>query len=211
MRITWLGHASFLLETAGKRIITDPFEDTVGYPLYQEAVEVVTISHNHYDHNAAHLLQGDPVVIREPGHFKADGIDIQGIESFHDKKQGRERGKNNIYLIRSEDLMVAHLGDLGHMLTAVQLEQLKDVDILLIPVGGRYTVDANDAYEIVRALHPRITIPMHFKTPHCTINLASVEDFTARFPRVVKLPFLQVSRSDLDEKCPIIVLDYLAG
>lgn len=191
--------------------MTDPFEESVGYPLYQEAVDVVTISHNHYDHNALHLVQGDPVVVSEPGQFKVEGLDIQGIESFHDKKMGRERGKNNIYRVHSEGLVVVHLGDLGQLLTAAQREQLKDVDILLVPVGGRYTVDAGEAFEIVRKLHPRITIPMHFKTPHCTIDLASVEDFTARFPRVVKLPFLQVSRPDLDEKCPIIVLDYLAG
>ena len=132
-----------------------------------------------------------------------------GISSYHDDKQGRARGSNTIYKISSENLDVLHLGDLGHILTDQQLKEIGNVDILLVPVGGTYTVDAEAAYEIVEQLQPKIIIPMHFLTPDVVLKeLAPVEAFTAKFPRVIKKPFLEISKEALIPETRIIVLDY---
>ncbi|NLX01830.1 MAG: MBL fold metallo-hydrolase [Syntrophomonadaceae bacterium] len=209
MIIKWLGHASFLMESAGIKLLTDPFNAEIGYQLYKDKVDIVTVSHEHWDHNAVDILAGNPRVIRETGSFAIDGINILGTSTYHDKKQGQERGHNIIYKISSEDLDVLHLGDLGHVLTDRQLMEVGNVDILLVPVGGRYTVDADAAYEIVEQLQPQIIIPMHFLTPDVSIKeLAPVEAFTAKFPRVIKKPFLEISKEALTPEARVIVLDY---
>jgi len=204
-----LGHASFLLESAGIKLLTDPFNAEIGYQLYKDNVDIVTVSHEHWDHNAVDTISGNPRVIRETGLSTIDGINILGISSFHDKKQGQERGNNIIFKISSENLDILHLGDLGHVLTDRQLLEVGNVDILLVPVGGRYTVDADAAYEIVEQLQPQIIIPMHFLTPDVSIKeLAPVEAFTAKFPRVIKKPFLEISKEALTSEARLIVLDY---
>lgn len=209
MIIKWLGHACFLLETSGKKLVTDPFDAGMGYQPYTEKVDIVTVSHEHYDHNAVDTLSGNPRIIRETGPITVNGINILGISSYHDDKQGRARGSNTIYKISSENLDVLHLGDLGHILTDQQLKEIGNVDILLVPVGGTYTVDAEAAYEIVEQLQPKIIIPMHFLTPDVVLKeLAPVEAFTAKFPRVIKKPFLEISKEALIPETRIIVLDY---
>ena len=209
MIIKWLGHASFLMESAGIKLLTDPFNVEIGYQLYKDKVDIVTVSHEHWDHNAVDILSGNPRVIRETGLSTIDGINILGISSFHDKKQGQERGNNIIFKISSENLDILHLGDLGHVLTDRQLMEVGNVDILLVPVGGRYTVDAEAAYEIVHLLQPSIIIPMHFLTPDVSLKeLAPVEAFTAKFPRVIKKPFLEIRKEALTPEAKVIVLDY---
>ena len=209
MIIKWLGHASFLMESAGIKLLTDPFNAEIGYQLYKDKVDIVTVSHEHWDHNAVDILSGNPRVIRETGLSTIDGIKILGISSFHDKKQGQERGNNIIFKISSENLDILHLGDLGHVLTDRQLMEVGNADILLVPVGGRYTVDAEAAYEIVEQLQPSIIIPMHFLTPDVSLKeLAPVEAFTAKFPRVIKKPFLEISKEALTPEAKVIVLDY---
>ncbi len=209
MIIKWLGHASFLLESSGIKLLTDPFDAEIGYQPCSEKVDIVTVSHEHWDHNAVDILAGNPRVIRETGSFAIDGINILGTSTYHDKKQGQERGHNIIYKISSEDLDVLHLGDLGHVLTDRQLLEVGNVDILLVPVGGRYTVDADAAYEIVEQLQPQIIIPMHFLTADVSLKeLAPVEAFTAKFPRIIKKPFLEISKQTLAPELRVIVLDY---
>lgn len=209
MIIKWLGHASFLLESAGIKLLTDPFNVEIGYQLYKDNVDIVTVSHEHWDHNAVDTISGNPRVIRETGLSTIDGINILGISSFHDKKQGQERGNNIIFKISSENLDILHLGDLGHVLTDRQLMEVGNADILLVPVGGRYTVDAEAAYQIVEQLQPSIIIPMHFLTPDVSLKeLAPVEAFTAKFPRVIKKPFLEISKEALTPEAKVIVLDY---
>jgi len=207
--IKWLGHASFLLESAGIKLLTDPFNAKIGYQPCKEKVDIVTVSHEHWDHNAVDTLSGNPRVIRATGLSTIDGINILGISSFHDKKQGRERGSNTIFKISSENLDILHLGDLGHVLTDRQIVEIGNVDIILVPVGGRYTVDAEAAWEIVEQLQPNIIIPMHFLTSDVSLKeLAPVEAFTAKFPRVIKKPFLEISKEALTSEARLIVLDY---
>ncbi len=209
MIIKWLGHASFLLESAGIKLLTDPFNAEIGYQPYKEKVDIVTVSHEHWDHNAVDTLSGNPRVIRETGLSTIDDINILGISSFHDTKQGRERGLNTIFKISSENLDIVHLGDLGHVLSDRQIVEIGNVDIILVPVGGRYTVDAEAAYEVVEQLQPNIIIPMHFLTPDVSLQeLAPVEAFTAKFPRVIKKPFLEISKEALTSEARLIVLDY---
>ncbi|MEN6327953.1 MAG: MBL fold metallo-hydrolase [Syntrophomonas sp.] len=210
MKIQWLGHASFIIETQGKRIITDPFDKKYGYPLCSQEVDIATVSHEHLDHNAVHELQGSPRVIRGPGSFVLDEITIKGIHSFHDKFQGKNRGSSIMYKIYSEGLNLLHLGDLGQQtLTNGQLAEIGEVDILLIPVGGNYTIDAKDALTIVKQINPCIIVPMHFRTAHVTIDLAPVEAFTCQFERCVKKAYLELNKQDLSAEPLVIVLDYL--
>lgn len=211
MKIWWRGHASFIIETAGKRIITDPFNDKLGYPMAPLTAELVTVSHEHWDHDAVETIQGHPQIIRGTGTTTLDGITIQGIASFHDHKGGRERGPNTIFKVTAEDLRLVHLGDLGHPLTAVQLEEIGAVDILMVPVGGTYTIDAREALALVEELQPKIVIPMHFSTPHLSFSLAPLEQFTSAFDQVIKKPSLEIGRQDISDHLKVIVLDYLSG
>lgn len=208
MKITWLGHASFLIQSEETCLITDPFAERVGYPIYAGKADIVTVSHDHYDHNAVELLPGEPQVINQTGEFVVDGMQITGLATWHDKQQGKERGNNIIFKIVAEGIAVLHLGDLGHGLTPELVARLGAIDILMVPVGGRYTVDAEEAFAIVELLKPHIIIPMHYKTPRCTINLAPVEGFTMKFDRVVKLPALWLAGGDLDRRSGVILLDY---
>lgn len=209
MLIKWLGHASFLLESNGIKLLTDPFDTGMGYQLCKEEVNIVTVSHEHWDHNAVDKLPGNPRVIRELGNFEINSIGIQGIASFHDKEQGQQRGSNIMFKISAEDLNILHLGDLGHVLNQQQLKEIGKIDILLIPVGGCYTLDAEDASQVVEQLQPRVIIPMHFLTPDVSLReLAPVEAFTSKFSRVVKRPYLEINKKNLGPETRIIVLDY---
>ena len=147
MRITWFGHACFLIEGQGQRIVTDPFNDEVGYDIPQVEADIVTISHEHWDHNAVDTVGGNPRVVRQPGQLEINGIKIEGIGSYHDRSQGRERGRKNIYVYTVEGMRVVHLGDLGHLLSEEQIKIIGSVDVLLIPVGGTFTIDADDAFK----------------------------------------------------------------
>lgn len=209
MKVQWLGHASFLIETGGRRIITDPFDEALGYPAYGQEADIVTVSHDHWDHNAASTVKGHPQIIRETGTFNIEEIQIKGIASFHDQLQGRQRGANIIYRLQSENISLVHLGDLGHLLHSEQLKELGQVNILLIPVGGTFTIDAGQALAAISQLKPAIVIPMHYNTPHLSFSLAPVESFTAQFDRVIKKPYLEVDAQDLTKEMKIVVLDYL--
>ncbi|HZJ84724.1 MAG TPA: MBL fold metallo-hydrolase [Syntrophomonadaceae bacterium] len=210
MKISWLGHASFLIETSDQIIITDPFNEEVGYPIYEGEVDCVTVSHDHWDHNAVHLLKGKPQVIKTAGEHEVNKIKFQGIKSYHDPEEGKLRGENIIFKISAEGIDVVHLGDLGHLLTDEHLDLLANVDILLIPVGGTFTVDAEEALTIVKQLNPKIVIPMHFSTPHLSFDLAPVEDFTKFFDIVTKKPYLEIKEGNLAGENKILVLDYLS-
>lgn len=208
MKITWKGHACFFIETGGKIIVCDPFNEGVGYPLFKGRADLVTISHDHWDHNAAHLVEGDPLIIKETGRFSYEEIDIMGVPSYHDKCSGGDRGENIIYKIIAGGINLVHLGDLGHILTDEQSEAIGTTDVLLLPVGGNYTVNADEAYEVTQQLKPKIIIPMHFKTPVNDFDIDPAEVFTAKFERFIKKPFLQINQSELDYPVQVIVLDY---
>ena len=158
--------------------------------------------------HAGHLVEGEPLVIKETGSFIYEEIDILGVPSYHDKCSGGDRGDNIIYKIIAGGINLVHLGDLGHILTDEQIEAIGTTDVLLLPVGGNYTVNADEAYEIAQQLKPKIIIPMHFKTPVNNFDIDPAEAFTAKFERFIKKPFLQINQSELDYPVQVIVLDY---
>lgn len=208
MKIEWRGHACFVVKCAGKVIVMDPFDESYGYAPIRDAADLVTVSHDHHDHNASHLLSGSPPVIKQAGETHFGEITIQGIRVFHDKKNGALRGPNIIFKISAEGINLVHLGDLGHVLSKEHIGLLGRVDVLLLPVGGNYTIDAGDAFEVYQQLHPAVVIPMHYKTPACTLPIAPVEAFISKFDRVIKKPFLEIDKKDLPGEKRVVVLDY---
>ncbi|MDD3852654.1 MAG: MBL fold metallo-hydrolase [Syntrophomonadaceae bacterium] len=209
MIISWLGHASFIIKTEGKSIITDPFDERSGYTPWQQPVDIATVSHDHWDHNAVHVLQGNPQIIKETGTFNFPGITITGFSSYHDKNKGADRGNNTIYKIMAEDISLVHLGDQGTLLDKELIAQIGQIDILFTPVGGKFTLDAEAAFQIIQQLNPKIVIPMHFQTPHLSFKLAPAEAFICKFNQVIKLPFLEINRGEITKSLQIIVLDYI--
>ena len=182
MKIQWCGQACFLLTSKeGTRVLTDPFNKHLGYPVPRYLVEGITVSHNHYDHNYVRAVPNyqEIPIIREPGNYQVMDISIEGIPVFHDNCQGKERGGNNIFVFQLDGIRVAHLGDLGHTFTSQQLGSLGPIDILLIPLGGTYTIGYQEADIILDQLQPKIAIPMHYKTPTLRYQLDSLEPFLA--------------------------------
>ncbi|MFA5155107.1 MAG: MBL fold metallo-hydrolase [Patescibacteria group bacterium] len=167
MIITWQGQSCFKLQDKigpeGVTVVTDPFDKAVGLKVPNFEADIVTVSHDHHDHNNVGALRGTPMVINCAGEYDFKGVLIEGVDAFHDDKEGAERGSNVIFRIEIDDISVTHLGDLGHALTDAQLEKVVGTDILLIPIGGKYTIDAKKAVEVIAQIEPRIIIPMHYK------------------------------------------------
>ena len=178
MEITWYGQAAFKLKGKSATLFTDPYEATFTglTPLKVEA-DIVTVSHSHADHNAFAVIETSPFIINGPGEYDLKGVNVVGVSTFHDEKEGKLRGKNTIYNINIDDVQVTHLGDIGHPLTNQQLEELGAVDVLLIPVGGVYTIEADSAAKIVAQIEPKIVIPMHYKIEGLKFPLESVSKF----------------------------------
>ena len=181
MIITWQGHSCFKIQdkigSDGVTVVTDPFSKEVGLKVPNCEADIVTISHDHYDHNNSAALRGQPLIINCAGEYDYKGILVEGIDSFHDDKEGKERGLNVIYRFEVEDISIVHLGDLGSPLDNGQLEKLAGTDILLIPVGGKYTLDAKKAVEVISQIEPRIVIPMHYKIKDLKIDIDPVDKF----------------------------------
>lgn len=188
MKIKWLGHASFLITSdTGTRIITDPYEPggNIKYGEINESAEIVAVSHEHADHNNVAAVRGKPEVIR--GSAKVKGIEFKGIPSYHDKAGGSQRGSNTIFCFEVDGIRICHLGDLGHQLSDKQVAELGSIDILLIPVGGYFTIDAKVATQVCSQLKPRVIIPMHYRTDKCAFPIAGVDDFLKGKERVTRL------------------------
>lgn len=165
MKIKWFGHSCFVLTAEnGTKIAIDPYHNMLGCKLPKIDAHIVTISHNHSDHNNIGAVKGDFVHIKDPGVFSQEGIDIKGVQTFHDNVSGRKRGKNIIYNFTIDGLNVCHCGDLGHLLSPEQVNKIGKVDILLLPIGGRAVLDANAAAEVMKQLNPAVVIPMHYRT-----------------------------------------------
>jgi len=169
MVIQWFGQSCFRIESDTSALVTDPFDASIGLKVPRLSANVVTISHDHHDHNNTAAVKGAgetaPFVITRPGEYEVSNIFIYGIPSFHDTTQGNERGKNIMYRFEVEGISLAHLGDLGHMLENGHIEKLEGIDILMIPVGGTYTITGKQATQLISQLEPRIVIPMHYTIP----------------------------------------------
>jgi len=215
MEIQWLGHAAFLITLEnGTRILTDPYEagfrDIIRYGPIEAVADVVTVSHEHGDHNYVAGLAGNPQVVRGPGVQAAGGLTFERFASFHDQAEGKERGPNTIFCFEAEGLRVCHLGDLGHTLDEGLVAALGRVDVLFIPTGGpQATLPLEEARQVCRRLKPAVTIPMHFKNEKCTFPAHGVEDFMAGEPGARRLNQnrVQVSRQTLPSQAETWVFD----
>ena len=179
MKIKWLGHASFVITSdSGTKIITDPYVTggALNYGEIKESADIVTVSHEHFDHNNAAAVGGNPEVVKEAKEVK--GTEFNGVPTYHDDAGGSQRGSNIIFCFEVDGVKVCHLGDLGHPLTDKQVADLGSVDVVMVPVGGNYTVDAKIATEVCGKLAPRVIIPMHFRNERCdSFPVAGVDDF----------------------------------
>ena len=210
MEIKCLGHSSFLIKTKNARIVTDPYDPKmVGLKFPKTEADVVTISHQHKDHNQFKNVSGingvDPLVIDMPGEFEKNGVRIFGFQSFHDKSQGKERGENILYKFEAEGISVLHCGDLGIIPEESFLEAIGEVDILMVPVGGVYTIDSDEAVSLVKKIEPAIVIPMHYGTG----KLANVSEFTKKFglDNIVPLPKLVYKKEEIEQEMKVVVLE----
>ena len=210
MIIRWYGHACFRLRSREVAIVTDPFDKSVGYPLPRVQADVVTISHDHRDHNNASIVRGSPKVIDRPGEYEVRGVFITGISTYHDAQQGRERGKNIVFSFEMEELTLCHLGDLGHIPNDEVVDRLGQVDVLFVPVGGVYTIDAAQAAEVVNLLGPRIVIPMHYQTERLQFKLDPVDRFLSELgiEKAEPLDRLNVNARTLPEEAQVVLLSY---
>jgi L-ascorbate metabolism protein UlaG (beta-lactamase superfamily) len=219
MKIKWLGHSAFLITAQdGTRIITDPykpgsFNGALAYKPIKEPADIVTISHEHDDHNYVIQIGGKPQVMRNVGTETIKNIKIEGVTTYHDTSRGRERGLNTVYVMDIDGLRVCHLGDLGHVPSAEETKQIGPIDILLLPVGGIFTVDAKAATDVMKVLKPKLVIPMHYKTADCGFPIAPVDDFLSAPSgksgvKRLEVTEIEVDQSNLPEQREIWVLKY---
>ncbi|KKS66028.1 MAG: hypothetical protein UV34_C0002G0009 [Parcubacteria group bacterium GW2011_GWB1_42_6] len=209
MVITWYGYSCFKIQSGDTVIITDPFDKSIGLNPPRGQAHIVTVSHAHSGHNNVESITGEPLLINGPGEYETRGIGINGIFSYHDSKEGKERGVNAIYTFEVEGINICHLGDLGEKkLADEEVEKIGDVDILMIPVGGEKTIDAEEATEIINQIDPRIVIPMHYKIPGLAGNLAPVEDFLKEIGAAKKEPQekLTLKKKDLPQEDTEVVV-----
>lgn len=192
----------------------DPYGSMVGFPFPKHTTaDIVTISHDHEDHNAAELIEGAPYVVKGPGEYEIKGVGIVGLGTYHDDQQGEKRGKNTIYRIEIDGMSVVHLGDLGHELSSADVDSLDGVDILFVPVGGVYTIDAGMAVKVISEIEPTIVIPMHYSRPgldqKAFASLLGVEAFLKEMGKTEgsPQPKFSVTKDKLPEEMQVIVLE----
>ncbi len=215
MQIFWIGQSCFKINLVQNsketvRIIIDPFSEETGLKMPSLEANILLVSHNHYDHNNIAKVKGDPFLIQELGEYEIKDVFIQGIPSFHDDVQGAERGKNIIFTITAQGLNICHLGDLGQkQLTDDQLEKIGPVDILMLPVGGIYTIDGKQAQGIIAQIEPKIAIPMHYSLPKLKIKLETLDRFLkATGQKIEAQKKLKIQKKDLlIEKTEIRILE----
>jgi L-ascorbate metabolism protein UlaG (beta-lactamase superfamily) len=216
MKIKWYGHSAFLITSdQGAKIIIDPYEPgafggQLSYGKIKDQVDIVLTSHDHADHNYTKDLPGTPQIVKGSGPKTAKGISMKGISTYHDPSQGSERGSNTIFTLKIDNIQLCHLGDLGHLLNDKELAEIGPVDILLIPVGGFFTIDPKEATRVAEQIKPKILIPMHFKTAKCGFPIAPVEDFlkgktNSKRPKASEATF---DKATLPQQMEIVVLEH---
>lgn len=213
MEIKYLGHASFLIKSKDVKIVTDPYDPYIGMKFPKVEANIVTVSHGHKDHNRHDLIEGSPLVLDMPGEFEKMGVRIFGYKSYHDKKQGAERGENILYKIETENMSVLHCGDLGYVPDDAFIDFIGEVDVLMVPVGGFYTIDATEATELIKKVEPSLVIPMHYnhgklKQEHFG-KVASISEFLKKFGAegLQPVPKLIVRKEELEQEMKIVVME----
>jgi L-ascorbate metabolism protein UlaG (beta-lactamase superfamily) len=183
MNIIWHGQSFFEINTKDTKneelkIAIDPFDKSIGLKLPKVEAQILLITHNHLDHSNKKAINGSPFLIETPGEYETKGVYIKGVQGFHDDSQGKEKGKVVFYIIEVENIRICHLSDIGQKeLTSEQIEQIGNIDILMIPVGGVYTLDAKQAANIISQIEPKIVIPMHYQVPNLNLKLDSLDQF----------------------------------
>lgn len=210
MEISWVGHACFGLKGKTACLVTDPYDtQATGLKLPKLTADIVTVSHSHSDHANLRAIEGSPYVISGPGEYEIKEINVLGVAAYHDNKNGEQRGKNTIYNITMDGINIAHMGDLGHVLSSDQIEELGAVDVLLIPVGGVYTIDPHQAAKVTAELEPKVVIPMHYSVPGLKYQLEGVEKFLKEMgaESVTPQPKLSIAKEKLPEETQVVVLE----
>lgn len=208
MVISWYGNSCFKIQTSGSNltegqltIITDPFSKETGLTPPRVQADIVTVSHQHHDHNNVETIGGSPFVVETPGEYEVKGVVIKGISSWHDTEKGETRGSNTIFIFKTEGMTLCHLGDLGQeKLTAEQIEALNSVDVLFVPVGGKYTLDAAQAAEVVNQIEPRIVVPMHYKIKGLKLDVADEKEFVKEVGEGERVEKLVLKKKDLPQE-----------
>jgi len=215
VKLKWLGHAAFLITSEeGVKIVTDPFEPGifgVNYGKMEEPADIVVVSHEHSDHNFVKGVPGSPRVIRGTGAHQVKGVEFMGIASYHDDSGGSQRGPNNIFCFTVDGITLCHLGDLGHQLSDKQLAAIGEVDVLLTPMAGNFTLDAAGASRVIDQVKPRVVIPIHYQTDRCpTFPVSDVEPFLAGKANVKRMDTSEVEfkRGQLPAATEIVVLKH---
>lgn len=200
MKIEYLGHSSFCITSdAGAAVVTDPYDSSIGCKMPHRTADAVTLSHHHYDHANAAAVGGNPAVFDVAGQYGAGDIGIVGRQFFHDDKQGALRGKDVVFIFTVDGIKICHLGDIGERFSPEIQNFCGGVDVLMIPVGGTYTIDGRGAAEYVAKLAPRYVIPMHYKTENLTLDIADARQFLAAAGLPVKYAGSEItlSRGDM--------------
>jgi len=216
MKIKWYGHAAFLITSdGGVRMILDPYESgayggQLAYGKISDEADIAVASHDHADHGHTKGLPGSPQVVTGSGSQAAKGISFKGIATYHDSSKGSERGSNTIFTFSVDGIRVCHLGDLGHVLSEKEVAEIGPVDILFIPVGGYFTIDAQQASRVADQIKPKVLIPMHFKTEKCGFPIAPVDDFLKEKANLKRLKTSEVSfsKTSLPQRMEILVLEH---
>ncbi len=221
LNIRWYGHSCFLITSdKGVRILTDPYGRGVGYEIPRVKADIVTISHEHFDHNNVEMIENrdEALILRgigssgdwNPINKRIGDISIYNVPLYHDHKRGLKRGKNSGFVYEIDGLRLLHLGDLGHLLSRDQLDRIGKIDILFIPVGGVYTIDAEEAREVVAQINPKIIIPMHYKTAPVILPIEPLDAFISEQDNVERLGSnnFNISRKDLPDTPKIVILNY---
>jgi len=216
MKIKWYGHAAFLITSdQGVKIITDPYESgafggQLTYGKIKDQGDIVITSHDHADHNDIKSLPGSPQIVKGSGSKAVKGIQFKGIPSYHDPSKGSERGTNTIFTFNVDGIQICHLGDLGHILSDKELAEIGQVDLLLIPVGGYFTIDPKEATKVSEQIKPKVLIPMHFKTEKCGFPIAPVDDFLKGKSNVKRTGKNEVAfdKATFPKQIEIVVLEH---
>lgn len=214
MEITYLGHSSFKIKAKTAGVVTDPFSsEMVGFKFPKTEADIVTVSHQHLDHNNISMVEGNPFIISAPGEYEVKGVSIFGYQSFHDSKSGAERGENVIYVIENEGLRICHLGDLGSAISPKTLEEISEIDVLMIPVGGGVTIGPHEAADLISQIEPKIILPMHTRVSGINEkvfgDLKTVEEFLKEMGTLSpeKLDKLSLTKDKLTEEMKIVLLE----